>query len=638
MALKIACGQIEIIAGRPDLNSKKILHQLQLAQRNAIDILLLPELAVPGYFLGDLWEQTAFIEDCAAYGEEIIAATANYGDLCVIFGNIALDNNKRNEDGRVRKYNAAFAAQHGKLLSNGALPYDFIIKNALPNYREFDDSRHFYGLRQLALELAKPVTELHQPLAITAHGETVKLGLMLCEDGWTENYFLDVPQLLAQQGAELLGNISCSPFSLSKNNKRHRLFGSAAKKAGLPLIYCNNVGIQNNGKNVFTFDGCSCIYGPDGWLLTDAPMYDEATLCASWDSAAQAIDTNEITTDPRSEIEEVYHSIRYGCQRFLEQAGINKMTVGLSGGIDSAVTAALFVDILGPDNVLLVNMPSSYNSPTTQELAAQTAQALGANYAVIPITESCQHTQAQLTQTKMHSYNKNCDFTLSLSPLNYENIQSRDRGSRVTAGLAAAFGGGFSCNSNKTELTVGYATFYGDICGALAPIGDLWKYHVYELGRHLNENVFQRTVLPEAIFTIRPSAELSDAQTVGNGGDPLVYPYHDRLFRIFLEQWRKASPAEVLQWYAAGTLAEHLGCQAEIISENFPDAKSFIDDLEHWWKLMQTLAVAKRIQAPPIISITRRAYGYDHREAQLTPYFPRAYRQLKAKLLGAPNK
>ena len=157
MALKIACGQIEIIAGRPDLNTKKILRHMDMACQNGIDILLLPELAVPGYFLGDLWEQTAFIEDCASYGDEIIAATENCGELCVIFGNIAVDNSKRNEDGRARKYNAAFAAQHGKLLTNGTLPYDFIVKNALPNYREFDDNRHFYGLRQLALELDKQV-------------------------------------------------------------------------------------------------------------------------------------------------------------------------------------------------------------------------------------------------------------------------------------------------------------------------------------------------------------------------------------------------------------------------------------------------------------------------------------------------
>lgn len=634
MALKIACGQIEIIAGRPDINSKKILRYLKKAYQNNIDILLLPELAIPGYFLGDLWEQTAFIEDCVAYGEEIIAATANYGDLCVIFGNVAVDNAKLNEDGRIRKYNAAFVAQHGKLLSNNTLPYDFIIKNALPNYREFDDSRHFYGLRQLALELDKPIGSLHQPLTVSARGENLCLGVMICEDAWTENYFLDIPQLLSDNGSELLCNISCSPFSTHKNNKRHHLFGKAAANASIPLIYCNNIGIQNNGKNIFTFDGCSGVYGSDGWLLTDAPMYTETLLCVSWDSTAKSINTNELTCDPRSDIEEIYHSIRYGCQHFLQQANINKMTIGLSGGVDSAVTAALFVDILGPDNVLLVNMPTQYNSPMTQNIAEQTAKALGANYTVIPITESCKNTQEQLTKTPIYNYNNNQEFYLELTPLICENIQSRDRGSRVVAGLASAFGGAFSCNSNKTELSVGYATFYGDICGALAPIGDLWKEHVYALGRYLNDEVFQRQILPESIFTIRPSAELSSEQTVGTGGDPLVYPYHDKLFCIFIEQWRKSSPTEILRWYIDGTLHEQIGCDPQIIEDSFPDAQSFVADLEHWWKLMNTLAVAKRIQAPPIISITRRSYGYDHRESQLTPYFSREYYQLKSQILN----
>ena len=214
-----------------------------------------------------------------------------------------------------------------------------------------------------------------------------------------------------------------------------------------------------------------------------------------------------------------------------------------------------------------------------------------------------------------------------------ENIQARDRGARVLAGLAAAFGGAFSCNSNKTEITVGYATFYGDICGLVAPIGDLWKHEVYALGYYLNDKVFKREVIPAEIFAMRPSAELSPEQTVGTGGDPLVYPYHDKLFALFVESWYKASPAGILRHYADGTLPQLLGCQPELIAETFKDAASFIADLERWWKLFCGLSVAKRIQAPPIISISRRAYGYDHREAQLIPYFPLEYQKLKNELL-----
>ena len=154
----------------------------------------MPELAVPGYLIGDLWEQKSFLEDCEAFGEEIINATANY-DICVIFGNIAIDKSKVNEDGRVRKYNAAFAAYRGKVLGNGKLPYNCIIKHSLPNYREFDDSRYFYSLAhyfyslaQLAAELETTPQQLAYPVEIEIKGQKLNLGIMLCEDGWTENY------------------------------------------------------------------------------------------------------------------------------------------------------------------------------------------------------------------------------------------------------------------------------------------------------------------------------------------------------------------------------------------------------------------------------------------------------------------
>ena len=263
--LKIACAQPEITAGRPDLNTEKILKLIDEAAANGADILFLPECAVPGYLIGDLWEQTAFIEDCETCGQDIINATAD-NDLCVVFGNIALDKTKVNEDGRVRKYNAAFVAHHGKAFGNGKLPYNFTVKHSLPNYREFDDSRYFYSLAQLAAELGTTPDALTAPVEVNIKGQTVKLGVMLCEDGWTDNYHFNVPQALARGGADILCNISCSPFTLNKDAKRHRLFGAQAEEAKLPLVYCNNTGIQNNGKNIFTYDGCSCVYNSDGTL------------------------------------------------------------------------------------------------------------------------------------------------------------------------------------------------------------------------------------------------------------------------------------------------------------------------------------------------------------------------------------
>ena len=629
MEIKIICGQLEIIPGRPDQNYQKIITAINKARYLQADILLLPEMALPGYLIGDLWEQQTFLDDCYYYCQEIVKASQ---DICVAFGSVAMEKDKLNEDGRLRKYNAAFVCQNGQLIG-GYQGRSFIIKNSLPNYREFDDYRYFYSLQKLCAEEGTSVEKALQPVEVTVRGTKVKIGVMLCEDGWTENYHLNVPQTLAKNGAQLLCNLSCSPYTLGKNRKRNRLFSAQAKEAGIPLIYCNNVGIQNNGKNVFTYDGCTSAYNGDGTLITSAEMYADTMLEMSWDTETNCIIPSCPPATLPEEPKSVYQALKYGTTKFLQQCGIKKMTIGLSGGIDSAVTAAMYADILGPENLLLLNLPSRYNSTTTQDLAHQLAKSLGANYAVLPIQESYEHTVSQLTTTPMTNLATGAHFNLTLSGLVKENIQARDRGARLIAAASAAFGGAFSCNSNKAELAVGYATFYGDIAGALAMLGDLWKHQVYALGRYLNEEVFQREVIPEAIFTIRPSAELSDAQTVGKGGDPLVYTYHDYILRAFIENWHKTTPADILRWYKQGVLAQELGCSEAALAEACPNAEALIADLERWWKLFAGFAVAKRIQAPPVLSLTKRAFGYDHREAQLTPYFSREYYQLKEELL-----
>lgn len=629
MLIKIICGQMDVIPGRPDENHKKILEIISTAKEKQADILLLPEMCIPGYLIGDLWEQQTFLDDCQYYAEQIIAASQG---ICIMFGNVAFEKDKLNEDGRLRKYNAAFACQDGQIIG-GYMGRNFIIKNSLPNYREFDDYRYFYSLQKLCAEEDAVVREALQPLKLTIKGEPIKVGLMICEDGWTENYHLNVPQTLADNGAEILFNLSCSPYSLGKNKKRNKLFSAQAKEAGVPLVYCNNVGIQNNGKNVFTYDGFSTAYNADGTVSASAEMYEDTIFECTWDTeAGHFVGEGNIAALPQ-EPESIYKSLRYGTEKFLHQCGIKKMTIGLSGGIDSAITAAMYADILGAENVLLINLPSVYNSETTKNIAYNLAKNLGANYAVIPISHSCEHTEEQLTSTPIINMASGSTFNLELSNIVKENIQARDRGSRIIAAASAAFGGAFSCNSNKAEITVGYCTFYGDICGALAMIGDLWKHQVYALGRYMNEAIFKREVIPEEIFTIRPSAELASTQTVGTGGDPLIYEYHDYLLASFVENWHKTTPADILRWYKAGTLAQELGCSKEVIANAFPTPAEFIADLERWWKLFAGFSVAKRIQAPPIMSITKRAFGYDHREAQLTPYFSREYYKLKEELL-----
>ena len=631
MNIKIACAQIEIIAGNPQLNAETALKAIAQAKAEHIDVLLLPELSIPGYLLGDLWEQPAFLQDCANFGEKLVAASEG---ICIIFGNIATDNSKVNEDGRIRKYNAAFTAQNGKLI-HGPLPYAFIIKTSLPDYREFDDSRYFHSLVKLQPELSpyKTVEDLLQPIKIVIKGEEISLGVMICEDGWTENYHFNVPQILQKNGAQLLCNISCSPFTLNKNHKRNKVFSAQVKTCNIPLLYCNNIGIQNNGKNVFTYDGCSCLYAADGHLVANSKRFEPDLLICDFNTLSGQLTSLSKPQPDMSETEEIYTALYYGAKKFLAQMHIDKMTIGISGGIDSAVTAAFYINVLGPENVLLVNMPSQYNSQITKNLAETMAKSLGTNYTIMPIQKSVDQTVEQITTTPIHNYTANNDFHLALTPLATENIQARDRGARIIAGLSAAWGGAFSCNSNKTELTVGYATFYGDLAGCLALIGDLWKHQVYALGRYLNEVIYKRQVIAEDVFTITPSAELSSDQTVGKGGDPLIYPYHDYLFKAFVEKWHKVSPEEVLVWYMEGTLETNLGCEPGLVGKIFSTDKAFIEDLERWWRLFCGFAVAKRIQAPPILSITKRSYGYDHREAQLLPYFSQRYLALKKELL-----
>ncbi|MBR0328318.1 MAG: hypothetical protein IIX05_02065, partial [Selenomonadaceae bacterium] len=250
--LKIAVAQMKVIPGHPDENTANMLSMVEEAKKHQADIIIFPEMAVPGYLLGDTWEQTAFIRDCEECGQDIIAASQ---DIAIIFGNVAADWNKKNNDGRVRKYNALFLAHQGQLVQPENMPYPFVIKALMPNYREFNDTRHFFSLRQLAEELHTTAEKLLSPLKLTLKGRSYSIGAFLCEDGWSDDYNLAPVEILRSKGVDMLVDISSSPYTLGKNGKRHRVFGRLAKEAGVPLFYVNNVGIQNNGKTVYTFDG-----------------------------------------------------------------------------------------------------------------------------------------------------------------------------------------------------------------------------------------------------------------------------------------------------------------------------------------------------------------------------------------------
>ena len=424
---------MEVIPGRPDLNTAVILDMVTEARDSGAQVVAFPEMAVPGYLLGDTWEQSAFVRDCEHFGREIVAASKG---ICVLFGNVAVDWGKRGADGRVRKYNAFFVAQDGELRGDENFPYPYRIKTLHPNYREFDDTRHFCSLPELALELDTDVASLLQPVRLQIDDKPLKLGCILCEDGWHEDYSIDPAQILHRNGPlDLLVNLSSSPFTLGKNNKRNRVFSREAADIATPLIYVNNVGLQNNGKTVYTFDGLSTVYDRAGKIVACCPAFESRLQIVDLDLAQGGRNLPSINAADESDIASIYRVMRYGVEKFLALTGIERVVVGVSGGIDSAVAAALYGRILEPERLLLVNLPSKYNSDTTRGLAQEIAANLGCLYTVVPIQDAVDLTIEQLRRIPLVNQQNGAETRLEITTAVSENIQARDRSSRVLAGL-----------------------------------------------------------------------------------------------------------------------------------------------------------------------------------------------------------
>ena len=516
--LKIALAQIEVLPGHPDRNVEKILKFITEAKDQNADVIIFPKNSIAGSMIGNVANQTAFINDCKSYAEEIINSN---DDIKIIFENVVDES---------------------------------------ANFRSISDS---------------------------------------------------------------------SPFALGNKKILDDLLSHQAKTENHPIVYVNCVGVQNKGKTIYNFEGASTVYNSSGEIIFRAKSFEESLNFIDLekiDSMSPIVETEEI------EAAAIYNALYHGVKSFLKQIGMNKIVIGISGGIDSAVDTALYTKVLGAENVLLVNMPSKFNSSTTRNLSEQHAKNLGCNYMIVPIQESVDHTVKQLESTEIIFLKDNSTHQIKISSFVKENIQARDRSSRILAALAAAFGGGFTCNANKAETTIGYATMYGDCAGVVSALADLWKFQVYALANYINDEIFQREVIPQGIIDIVPSAELSTAQNVDEGkGDPLKYDYHDYLFRSFVEN--KFTPEDILNYYAENTLEETIGCQAGLVKKYFPTAEEFTNDLERWWKQFTGIAVAKRIQAPPLIAVTDHAFGSDFAESQNGTYFTRRYKSLKEKLL-----
>ena len=600
---------------------------LEIIKKSNADLVVFPELCLTGYVLGDLWERPSFLREIEYWNQKLIDASAS--GPAVLFGSLHIEWDKKGDDGRPLKMNSYFFAQNGKA-SIGH-------KTLSPNYREFEEARHFTDNRQLALYQNKPISDLLKVEKLKLEDGSVNLGVLICEDGWAEDYPIDPAEVLSGKGADLLFTLSASPWTEGKADKRKRVFSKMASDNHCPVVYMNCVGSQNNGKTVFSFDGVTTIYDSTGEKVLQGEAYlEQSHRFELMGKKLRVEKPGSLETADEDPIAGKYRSIRYSIRHMCQEVGLNRVVVGASGGIDSSVVAALFVDALGPESVFLINMPTRYNSDTTKSIAADLAENLDAYYAVSPIEETVELTRTQLNSLTFSRSTDPSGMSILLSSFNMENVQARDRSARVLAGVASAVSGVFTCNANKSELMIGYSTLYGDQSGFVAPIADLWKGEVYALGEYLNNSVFEREVIPRGAFEVVPSAELSDAHDVdANMGDPLTYNYHDHLFKAWMQWWQPASLEECLEWYLGGVINERLKLEGVDVYEIFPNVSDFIADLEKYWKLFHGLAIAKRIQAPPVIGVSSRAFGFDYRESQGASFQSTKYLDLRTKALEA---
>ena len=658
MGLRVLGVQLDVHPGAPEANALKMLRIIEDHAKD-FDLFVFPEMAVPGYFVGDCWEQKGFLDRCLRANEQIIAASSST-PAAIIFGTVGLDGRFCGEDGRPRLYNAACIAQKGKRIAAPHLDLPFWPKALLPNYRVFEDSRHFYDLRRWSQDCGLNLKDATRPAVLqfedgvsqraNGHPRAIAIGVTICEDLWSDDYSYNPFDSLGDYNARsradglpplsLIVNLSASPFTKGKSNKRHRVLAARQHQTAVPLLYVNNIGLGNNGKNILCFDGGTALC--DGAEIVECPAFEPAFLgfevpVHSGEAAMRILTSASklqhfpipTSREPKqglvARVETLEDpgmlavALRFTLQETCKAWGVRQVVLGASGGIDSALAAALFCAALGPDQVTLINMPSRHNADILKSAALELAQRLGTRYNVVPI-------EASVAQLKADLFGLESFRTLLTGPVE-ENLQARDRG-RILAAAAAAMGGVFSCNANKTELTVGYGTLYGDLAGFLAPLGDLWKGDVYSVAQGLNgacqvSSWFERPPIPEASLTVTPSAELSEDHDVTAGkGDPLDYPYHDRLFRLWVESWVREDFDSTCSLYDTGELPGRLGLHKGSLPLWFGNRGAFVADLRRWWSLYQGLAAFKRVQAPPIVTLSRRALGLDHRESVNIPCSP----------------
>ena len=547
-SLAIALAQINPTVGDIVGNGRLILEARAEAASQGADLLVTTELGLVGYPPEDLVLKPAFLERARAELETLASTTADGGPALLV--GIPWLEEGAGTPLREHVFNA-FA-----LLDGGAVQ-TVRFKHELPNYGVFDEARVF-----------KPGP---LPGPVNFHG--VRLGLAICEDIW----FPDVCECLAESGAEILVVPNGSPFETSKGDQRLQHAVARVTETGLPMIYVHQVG----GQDELVFDGASFVLAADCSLRAQLPQFEEALVTTQWRRGADGgWDCEPLPTTPPDEgAEVIYRALQLGLRDYVGKNGFPGVIIGLSGGIDSALSAAVAADALGAEKVRCVMMPSPYTSEDSLEDAAECARLLGLRLDEVAIEPAMRAFDAMLKPL----------FDGRPPDVTEENVQARTRGLTLMA-LSNKFGDMVLSTGNKSEMSVGYATLYGDMCGGYNVLKDLYKTEVYRLARWRNQVVPKGgrgpagRVIPERIITKAPTAELRPNQT-----DQDSLP-----------------PYEALDDILACLIEEEMGVE-EIAARGHDRAV-----VQRVWRMLEN-AEYKRRQAPPGVKITVRAFGRDRR-------------------------
>ena len=490
--MKVALGQINTTVADFTGNTSKILEYSRHAQAAGASLVMFPELSICGYPPRDLVEKSTFVEKNAEALERI---KSERSPIAIIVGLVTKANGQTGKS----VMNSAAMVQGGevKLLQS---------KMLLPTYDVFDESRNF-----APAESQKLVEFCNRSVALT-----------ICEDAWNDKHFwnrrlygFDPVEELLDAGGRLLLNISASPFHVGKRELRREMLATIARDHKVPVVLVNSVG----GNDSVIFDGSSEVIGPDGRIVAQAKSFEEDLICFDTESLKGDIHEQTESGDPSA-----YAALVLGTRDYTRKCGFTKVIIGLSGGIDSALTAAIATDALGSENVIGVGMPGPYSSKGSIDDAKAVATSLGIRFELIPISEAFEAYRHTLQPV----------FAGMKEDVTEENLQARIRGAILMA-LSNKFGAMVLSTGNKSELAVGYCTLYGDMCGGLAVISDVPKTQVYRLARYVNRD---REVIPLATIEKAPSAELRPNQTDQDSLPP--YDVLDAILMDYIENYKSA--------------------------------------------------------------------------------------------------